>query len=161
MDKITRLLKINKNFSCLTVISSAIFIALYFALLLFSLKHPILMLLTVLLICPGCWLFVHLLFKYKMKLQNNIKILLTRLIRQELQKEFEANNFNCPFDVKPRVFFDEYCSFDVLYSNISSAMLYHKYAKKVSDAINDKLPSWHQIRFFSAEIEDTQPNVVV
>jgi len=161
MDKITRLLKINKNFSGLTVIPSAIFIALYFALLLFSLKHPFLILLTVLLMSPSCWLFVRLLFTYKTKLQNKIKILLTRLIRQELQKEFEANNFNCPFDVKPRVIFDEYCSFDVLYSSISSAMLHHKYAKKVKDTINAKLPSWYEIRFISAEIKDTQPDVVV
>lgn len=161
MNKITRLLKINKNFTGLTVIPCAIFVILFFTILLISIKHPILLFLTILLICPGCWLFVQLLFMYKTKLQNNIKILLTRLIRQELQKEFEANNLSCHFDVKPRVFFDEYCSFDVLYSNSSSAMLHHKYATKVKHTINDKLPSWHQINFISAEIKDTQSDIVV
>lgn len=161
MDKINQLLKINKNFLGLTVIPCSIFVVMFFVILLFSVNHPILLLLTVILVVPGTWLLVHILFKYRTKLQNDIKIRLTKLIRQELQKEFEANNFSCHFDVKLRVFFDDYCSFDVVYCNISSATLYHKYAKKVRDNINDKFPCWHQIRFISAEVNDTLPDIVV
>ncbi len=161
MEKINRLLKINKNFLGLTVISCAIFIVLFFVLLLVATTHPILMLLSVLLICPCCWLFVQLLFKYKTKLQNDIKIRLTRLLRQEIHNELKAANINCFFDVKPTLFTDEYCSFDVHYSGVSITKFHYMHAKKVRDAINDELPSWYHINFWPIEDKNIQCDIVV
>ena len=99
--KVNKLIERRRNFTLLTIICSAIYILLFLALLLLSTPYPLFTFLVIASVAPSCWLFVHFLFKYRKKLENDINTKVVQIIKKEFIKDFNSHNISCPFDIKP------------------------------------------------------------
>lgn len=165
IEKVNKLIKKRGHFFAITVIFCAIYIIFFLILLMLSIPHPILTFLVIISVAPGCWLLVHVLFKYKAKLENNINAQLTKILRQEFQKEFEKQKIYCVFDIKPVEFnsmnivtdFD-FCYFahDVnLYGTILLSV------SRVKNWINGLFSNLHYIDIFSKEDFTLESNEII
>lgn len=153
MEKVNKLIERRRNFTLLTIICSAIYILLFLALLLFSTPYPLLTFLVIASVAPSCWLFVHFLFKYKVKLENDINTRLIRIIKKEFVEDFKSHNICCPFDIKPRRFDSKNLakSFDLCYS-YPDKKLYTELiwsVGRVNRSLNELLPDLYNIDIYT------------
>lgn len=165
--KVNRLLKIHKKFWLIPVISSAIYVSLYLVLLLLSGPYPVLTFLVLVSVVPGTIVFINLPLKINRRLINNINTELTKIIKQEFQKEFDAQNIDCMFYIKPignqyntrhivREFYIYYSDPDVkLYRTVLFTIA------KIQKSINTHLPSLHHIDIFPNDDPSCQSDVIV
>ena len=155
MKKINRHIKIRNHFFVITLISCTIYIVLFLILLLLSIPHPLLSFLVIISVTPGCWLIVHLLFKYKARLENDINTRVIRIIKKEFAKDFESHNICCTFDIKPIRFDSKNLAkgFQLCYS-YPDEKLHKELLLSVNrvnqwlNAINDLLPDLYHIDIF-------------
>ena len=153
--KVNKLIERRRNFTLLTIICSAIYILLFLALLLLSTPYPLFTFLVIASVAPSCWLFVHFLFKYRKKLENDINTKVVQIIKKEFIKDFNSHNISCPFDIKPKGFDSKNLakSFNLCYSS-SDEKLYNELLWSVNrvnqwlNAINDLLPDLYHIDIY-------------
>ena len=163
MNKINKLIRLNKNFMFHAIVLFLIFIAMFFIAFLFSLRYPLLMLLTVILIVPISHLFARILCNCKVKLERTIKKRLTNLVKKELSKEFEQNELKCIFDAKIMNFSNTACSFNICYCCTHNDFLkfYLPHVNKVRKNINDNLSCCYDVVFFPLQVQTVLSDIVV
>lgn len=160
MKEITRLAKLNKNFVYMIFVCSIIFVALFLCILLLSLHHPIVIMLTIFLVPLGTWLLVKLLFKYKENLQKKLLTKLKKLICYEIKKELESHKIDCFFDVAPSLFSDYRCSFWVSFNGIKrSTFCIH--VNNVESHLNSKLKDFFSLDLLCNRTETPISNIIV
>ncbi len=150
-EKVNKLIERRRNFTLLTIICSAIYILLFLALLLLSTPYPLLTFLVIASVAPSCWLFVHFLFKYKVKLENDINTRLIRIIKKEFVEDFKSHNICCPFDIKARRFDSKNLakSFDLCYPNkkLHTELIWS--VGRVNRSLNELLPDLYNIDIYT------------
>lgn len=149
---VNKLIERRRNFTLLTILCSAIYILLFLALLLFSTPYPLFTFLVIASVAPSCWLFVHFLFKYKLKLENDINTRVIRIIKKEFVEDFKSHNICCPFDIKPIGFDSKNLAKDFLLCYSYTDEKLHKElllsVNRVTqwlNSINDLLPDLYHI----------------
>ena len=160
MKKINRLIKTRKHFMVIASVVFIIYIALFFVALLLSTPYPILTLIIIASAAPGCWLIVRGLFKWIVNLHNKINKLLTNTIKQNLHKEFAANNLNCLFDIVVEGTTGKFILYHP-YSEAEFDKLYRPTLCKIRNKVNTELPSWHNIVILPVENKNLSSSIIV